>query len=71
MAKYRRGKKRYKKDNGFMHDVSLYWKSGARRKGAIVGMILAPVLMATTEFGKEAGLWIGDQVNNLMGKKEG
>ena len=65
----RRKKKRYKKDNGLMHDVSLYWKSSARRKGALLGMVLAPVLMATTEIGKQAGQWVGDQVKNLTGQQ--
>ena len=68
MARYRK-RRRYTKKKGMLDDVALYWKSSARRKGALLGMVLAPVIMATTEMGKEAGLWIGDQAKNLIGKK--
>tara|TARA_Y100001970_G_C14159221_1_gene817497 strand:+ start:776 stop:988 length:213 start_codon:yes stop_codon:yes gene_type:complete len=69
MARYRRRKKGYKRYKGLMHDVSLYWKSSARRKGALLGMVLAPALMATTQFGAQAGKWVGDQVRNLTGQQ--
>ena len=68
MAGYRR-RRRYKKKKGLMDDVALYWKSSARRKGALLGMVLAPALMATTQFGAQAGKWVGDQVRNLTGQQ--
>ena len=67
MARYRK-RRRYKKKKGMLDDIALYWKSSARRKGALLGMVLAPALMATTQFGAQAGKWVGDQVRNLTGQ---
>jgi hypothetical protein len=43
--------------------------SKARRSGMIFGMILAPLAMAYTKFGNDAGKWIVEQSSKLGAKK--
>lgn len=70
MAK-RRGRKKYYKngDKGILHEAKLMFTSKARRSGMILGMVLAPIAMAYTKFGGEAGKWIVEQTSKLGGKK--
>ena len=69
MARYR---KRYRKarrmqKKGFMHDVSLYFKSPARRKGALVGMALVPLVTLVSSQGRDAFKWLESQYQKVLG----
>lgn len=68
MARYRK-RRRYKKKKGMLDDLALYYKSSARRKGILVGMLGGAVLSATTQTGFQAWKWIGDQAKNLIGQQ--
>tara|TARA_B100000700_G_scaffold269713_1_gene311285 strand:+ start:139 stop:345 length:207 start_codon:yes stop_codon:yes gene_type:complete len=63
-------KKRWRKrDNGILHEGKLMFTSKARRSGMIFGMVLAPIVMAYTKFGGQAGKWIVEQTGKLGGKQ--
>ena len=70
MARYRKSryKKRYtKRSNGIMRDLSLYFTSKARVKGAVAGMLVSPLLIHYTDFGKNVAGWIVKQSQKLTG----
>ena len=71
MARYRKRKryKRYKKKKGMLDDIALYYKSSARRKGILLGMVGMSILSATTTTGNQVASWIGDQAKNLTGQQ--
>lgn len=70
MAKRRRKKykKSYRKNGngGLGHEAKLMFTSKVRRMSLLVGMVLAPVLMATTQTGLQAGQWVGDKAKELF-----
>ena len=64
----RRYKKRRMRKKGIMHDLSLYFKSPARRKGMIAGLVLAPAITLWSQHGRDAYGWLTQQYSKLAGK---
>ena len=68
MARRRYKKKRYTKKKGMLDSISLYWKSGARRKGALVGMALVPLVTLVSSQGRDVFGWLSNQYAKILGK---
>jgi len=68
MARYRRRfKRKYRgrRDKGLFHDLKLYFTSRARVKGAVAGMLVSPLVIHYTDFGKNVAGWIVKQSERL------
>lgn len=63
----RRYRRRSMRKKGIMHDVSLYFKSPARRKGALVGMALVPAITLLSSHGRDAFKWLESQYQKVIG----
>ena len=50
-----------------MKDISLYFTSKARLKGAVAGMLVSPLIVYYTDFGKDISSWIIQQSRKLTG----
>ena len=69
MARRRKRRKRYsRQDKGMLHDVTLYYKSKSRRKGVVVGLLAAPLLMAYTKFGADSATWFVSTIDGIFNR---